>query len=309
MKVSIVSPVYHSEKFIQELVYQIHKSIIEITDDFEIILVDDCGQDNSWQKIKEQGVLFPFVKGIRLSRNFGQHSAIKAGIDAANGDCCIVMDCDLQDDPKYFKNLIKKWEEGNDIVYTYKSKREHSYLKNLSAKFFNRIFNFLVENKTFEKSNKNIGSYSLISKKVMEAFKKYNDYQFHYLMVLRWLGFQFTYVNIKHRKRFSGKSSYTIKKLIDHALVAIIYQSDKLLKISIYLGFLISFLSILAVLLVFVLYFVNGFQSGWASLFILNSFFAGVILTAIGILGLYIGKTFEQVKRRPQYVIDKKINL
>ena len=309
MKVSVVSPVYLAENIIEELVKRTSLVLKEITNDFEIILVDDCGPDNSWKVIQNQCEKYAFVKGIRLSRNFGQHNAIKTGIDFATGDCCIVMDCDLQDDPKYIPQLIDQWQNGSDIVFTYKEKREHSFFKNITASLFNRIFNYLTDNKSDNKANKNVGSYSLISKKVMHAFNDYNDYQFHYLMVLRWLGFSKTYVKIEHRKRYEGKSSYSFKKLINHAIVGIVYQSDKLLRLSIYFGFIISLISTISIGVVIAKYFISGFQSGWTSLFVLVSFFAGVLLIAIGVLGLYVGKMFEQVKNRPQYLIDKKINL
>jgi dolichol-phosphate mannosyltransferase len=128
-------------------------------------------------------------------------------------------------------------------------------------------------------------------------------------MVLRWLGYKKSYVKIKHDKRFEGKSSYGFRKLLNHALVAIIYQSDKILRMSIYIGFSFSLVSIVGILIVVSMYFNSGFQSGWASLFVLISLSTGLILTSIGILGMYIGKMFEQVKNRPQYVIDKTINI
>ena len=218
------------------------------------------------------------------------------------------MDCDLQDNPKYIHLLLNEWKKGNDIVFTIKEKRKHSFFKNITASIFFMIFNYLI-NEKLENNNNNIGSYSLISKKVAKEFAKYNDYQFHYLMALRWLGFKKSFVNIQHENRFEGKSSYNLKKLVEHALVGIIYQSNKLLRISIYVGFSFSLLSIMGIVVVVTKYFISGFQSGWASLFVLISLSTGLILTSIGILGMYIAKMFEQVKNRPQYIIDEKINI
>ena len=218
------------------------------------------------------------------------------------------MDCDLQDNPKYIHLLLNEWKKGNDIVFTIKEIRKHSFFKNITASIFFMIFNYLI-NEKLENNNNNIGSYSLISKKVAKEFAKYNDYQFHYLMVLRWLGFKKSFVNIQHENRFEGKSSYNLKKLVEHALVGIIYQSDKLLRISIYVGFSFSLLSIMGIVVVVTKYFISGFQSGWASLFVLISLSTGLILTSIGILGMYVAKMFEQVKNRPQYIIDEKINI
>ena len=218
------------------------------------------------------------------------------------------MDCDLQDNPKYISSLVEEWLKGNDIVYTIKQKRAHSFFKNISAKLFNLIFNFLLENKSIESSNQ-IGSYSLISRKVIEAFKKYNDYQFHYLMVLRWLGFKKSYIKVTHSNRLEGKSSYNLKKLLSHALIAIIYQSDKLLRFSIYTGFVFSIISFTGIITILIRYFTLGLLTGWTSIVVIILLGTGLILISVGILGLYIGKIFEQVKNRPQYIIDEKINL
>ena len=142
------------------------------------------------------------IKGIKLSRNFGQHFAIAAGLMESKGDNVIVMDCDLQDDPKYIIDLIKKSDEGYDIVYTVKQSREHNKVKNLFTRFFNFIFNWLIGNKNFH-SDGLIGSYSLISRKAVKAYNSLNDYHKPYLVILQWLGFSSTHIKISHNKRFS----------------------------------------------------------------------------------------------------------
>ena len=306
--ISVVSPVYKAENIIEELVVRIETELSKITNNYEIILIEDFSPDNSWENICRIADHNDKVKGVRFSRNFGQHMAIKSGLELSKGDCCIVMDCDLQDDPVYFQSLVAEWQKGNDIVYTQKEKRAHSRFKNISTSFFNKIFNFLVESDK-SKTNSNVGSFSLVSKKVINAFNQYNDYQFHYLMVLRWLGFETSYITIKHQKRFEGKSSYNFKKMMEHATVGIVYQSNKLLRLSIYLGFIFSAISLIAIIVVVFKYFVSGFQSGWASMFVLILLSTGLLLMSIGVLGLYLGRVFEQVKQRPQYVIDKTINL
>ncbi len=306
--ISIVSPVYNAEKIIPELVRRIEEEVIKITSNYEIILVEDCGPDNSWEAICLVAESNKNVKGIRFSRNFGQHIAIKSGLEISKGDCCIVMDCDLQDNPKYIKDLVLKWNEGYDIVFTQKEKRAHSKFKNITAVIFNKVFNYLADNK-LTKSSKDVGSYSLVSRKAIDAFIKCNDYQFHYLMVLRWIGFKTDSIIIKHEQRYEGESSYNLKKLIEHAIVGVIYQSDKLLRLSIYLGFVFSMISFIGIILVLARYFTSGFLTGWASMVVIMLLGIGLILMAIGILGLYLGKMFEQVKNRPQYLIDKSVNL
>ncbi len=308
MKLSIVSPVYKAENIVDELVKRVVDEAQKITLDFELILVEDGSPDNSWKAIERNSVKDKRVKGIKLSRNFGQHYAITAGIDNAEGNFIIIMDCDLQDDPIYFIKLIDKAKEGYDIVYTYKESRKHSFFKNMTAKLYNKIFNYLIDNKSISSDN-NIGAYSLISRKVADAFMSYNDYHRHYLMVLRWLGFHTGYIKIEHKVRFEGKSSYTFSKLIKHAIDGITSQSDKLLRIFVGIGLTISTLSFLSILLIIIMYLTNGFKSGWASLIVVILFSTGIILTSIGVIGIYLGKTFEQTKNRPLYFIDKKINL
>ena len=305
--ISIVSPVYRAEKIVDELIKRIEAEVIKITDNYEIVLVEDGSPDDSWVKIAENCKSHPKVKGIKLSRNFGQHFAITAGVEQALGDYVIVMDCDLQDDPVYIPVLYRKAIEGYDIVYTYKADRKHSFIKNITAGLFNKVFNYLVENKNWQAHN-NVGSYSLLTRKAVTAFCSFNDYQRHYLMVLRWLGFSNTYVEIEHKERFEGKSSYNFSKLILHAISGITSQSDKLLRINVTIGIFLSFISFLSILVIIALYFINGFMSGWASLIVVLLFSTGIILTSIGISGIYLGKTFEQVKGRPKYIIDKFLN-
>jgi glycosyltransferase involved in cell wall biosynthesis len=305
--ISVISPVYRAEGIVDELVSQITSALETITDSYEIILVEDGGPDNSWDKIEANCRVYPHVKGVKLSRNFGQHYAITAGIDIARGEYLIIMDCDLQDDPKYIPELLSKANQGFDIVYTTKDERKHSSFKNLTAKLYNIVFNYLVGNNK-HKSDGNIGAFSLINRKVANAFKEYNDYHRHYLMVLRWLGYNYGYIKIEHKERFTGTSSYTLGKLIKHAIDGITSQSDKLLRIFVGIGLFISSISFLTILLIIIMYFVNGFKSGWASTIVVILFSTGIILTGIGIIGIYLGKTFEQTKNRPKYLIDKVIN-
>jgi dolichol-phosphate mannosyltransferase len=304
---TIVSPVYKAEKIVDELVARIREEAIKITNDFEIILVEDCGPDNSWSKIEENCKKFSEVKGIKLSRNFGQHFAITCGLDNADGDFVIVMDCDLQDNPKYFSKFIEEAKNGCEIVFSFKEKRKHNFIKDVFASLFSVVFNYLIENKN-HKSNAMVGAYSLLSRKAVLAFREYGDYQRHYLMVLRWLGFKHTYILIEHNKRFEGKSSYSFSRLLGHALNGITSQSDKLLRLNATLGLSLSFLSFLGAITIVIFYFIYGFLSGWASLIITILFSTGVILTSIGIIGIYIGKSFEQAKNRPRYIVDERIN-
>jgi len=305
--ISIVSPVYRAENIVDKLVERITNEVSKVTDEFEVILVEDGSPDNSWGKIKENCERDHRIKGIKLSRNFGQHFAITAGIEQCKGDYVVVMDCDLQDDPVYIPTMYQKALEGFDIVYTVKKSRRHSIWKNFTANIYNKIFNYLVENKNW-KTNSNVGSYSMLNRKVVNAFNTFNDFQRHYLMVLRWLGFNCTYLEIEHNERYEGKSSYNFSKLVLHAISGITSQSDKLLRLNVALGLILSMLSFLSIILIIILYFTIGFKSGWTSMIVVILFSTGIILTSIGISGIYIGKTFEQTKNRPRYLIDQFLN-
>ncbi len=307
-EISIVSPVYYAEKIVAELTRRLIDSLEPITPNFEIILVNDGSQDGSWEAIQAAGQKDSRVKGYNLSRNFGQHQAIFCGLQMSQGNYTIVIDCDLQDNPAYIPQLYETVKQGYDLVYTAKKNREHAWHKNVTAKIFNAIFNFLVDNKS-EETNDRVGSLSILSRKVVDAFCSVDDYERHYLMTLRWVGFKSTTILIDHDKRFEGKSTYTWKKLINHAINGITFQSDKLLRLNITIGFIIASLALLAGLVIIALYFIQGFMSGWTSLIVTLFFIYGTILISFGIVGLYIGKIFDQVKNRPKYIVSETVNV
>jgi polyisoprenyl-phosphate glycosyltransferase len=306
--ISIISPVYKAENIVDELVKRIVEEVQLITLDYEIILVEDGSADGSWNKIVENAKNNPKVKGIKLSRNFGQHQAITAGIKASKGNYVVVMDCDLQDNPKYIAPLLEEAEKGFDIVFTIKKERKFSWYKNLTARLFYRIFNYLVDNQSFNGSDK-IGSYSLLTRKAVTAFMSFGDYRRHYLMVLRWLGLENSFIVINHDERYAGKSSYNFSRLITHALDGIVNNSDKILRMTATFGFILFIFSFLAAFGIFIAYFIEPFQAGWASLAVLILISSGLIILSVGVCGIYIGRIFEQTKNRPIYIVDKSINL
>lgn len=304
VQISIVSPVYGAEGIVGELVRRITEEIEKITSSYEIILVEDASPDRSWEKIKECGENFPKLKGVKLSRNFGQHNAISAGMELARGEYVILMDCDLQHDPKYFKELYNKIGEGYDLVYTKTSRRRHGPIKNFFANVFYSLFAFLQEHKM----DPGVGSYSILSRKVVDAYNQYNDYRKAYLWALAWAGFDSAVITIEHNARLEGKSSYSVTRLVRHALNVAVANSNRLLYISIFLGLFFSFLAFLGLIVVIFRYLVDGALEGWSSLMVTIVFFSGMILTALGIIGIYLGKVFEQTKNRPRYLITKTVN-
>jgi polyisoprenyl-phosphate glycosyltransferase len=305
--ISIVSPVYQAEGIVDELVKRIREEVTRITEDYEIVLVEDGSPDQSWEKIEENCKADKRVKGSKLSRNFGQHYALSAGLKESSGEYVVVMDCDLQDNPKYIPTLVDKAKEGFDIVYTVKKIRKHGVIKNLFASFFHKIFNWLINDKRLS-SYEQVGAFSLLSRKAVDAFCEYNEYHRAFLQIIRWLGFSNARISVEHDERFRGKTSYSVTKSISLALDGIVSHSDKLLHISIYIGFVFSLLGFILIVNIVLKSIGSGFQPGWASTIVLIIFCTGLVLISLGITGIYIGKIFVQAKRRPLYLIDKKIN-
>ena len=301
---SVVTPVYRAEKMVDLLVDRIREEVSQISDNFEIILVEDGSPDHSWEAIERNCTQDARVKGVKLSRNFGQHYAITAGLEAATGDITVLMDCDLQDNPAHIQVLYAKYQEGYDTVFTKRVKRKHSFFKAITAKIYHLLFVLLAD----QSYDLNVGSLVLFSKRVRQEFLRVKDKDRLSMQILKWVGFRQTYVSVTHDKRAEGKSSYSFFRLLQIALQGWTSHSDKLLKISVYFGFFVSLFAFLAILLIIFLYFYQGFQSGWASLFVLILFSTGLILTSIGIAGIYIGKTFEQSKNKPLYIVEQSIN-
>lgn len=302
LKISIVSPIYKAEHFVEKLVFEIQKAMNILDVDFEIILVDDRSKDNSWQKMKEQSLLNPYVKSVRLSRNFGQHPAIMAGLSQAKGEWIVVMDCDLQDQPKEIVKLYRKAQEGFDIVLASREVRKDSFFKKLTSKIFAKLYGYLTDS-NFDNSVANFGIYN---KKVINEVLNMNDYIKSFPLFVQWVGFERATIKVEHASRDSGKSTYTYKKLLSLAFNTIISFSNKPLKLFVKFGLIISILSIIIGLINIYQHFVGKIAVvGYSSLIVSIWLLSGIIITIIGIVGIYIGKIFDQVKKRKSFIIDK----
>jgi polyisoprenyl-phosphate glycosyltransferase len=304
--ISVISPVYKAERMVNDLVNEIKDAVERLGVAFEIILVEDGSPDDSWSRIEDNCLRDSRIKGIKLSRNFGQHYAITAGLEAARGDYVVVIDCDLQDNPRYIIEMYAKAQEGYEVIHTVKQKREHSTFKNITAKYFFRVLDYLMESKSHGAA---VGAYSMLSRKAVDAFLCIRETHRHYLMVVGMIGFKSYYLPIEHRKRGEGKSSYTFSKLVKHSIVGITSQSVRLLRMSVKIGFAMVIISLAWSAWIVFSYFMRGAAPGYTSLMAMMLLSTGIILTSIGIAGIYIGNIFEQVKNRPLYIIDKKVNL
>jgi len=304
LKLSIVSPVYMAQDILHELVKKISEELRILKLDFEIILVEDASPDCSWKKIENLCSQHKFVKGIKLSRNFGQHYAITAGIEASHGDVVVLMDCDLQDSPSNIKLLLEQYHNGYDIIFTKRIERKHSFFKKLLSSIYQKSFR-LLSDRNFDV---NMGSLVLFSSKVKVAFLKVKDQDRLYIQILKWVGFNSIVVPVHHQERHSGKSSYSFMNMMSMAIQGWTFHSERLLRLSTYMGFTLSLLAIVGIFTIIINYYISGFQSGWASIFVLILFSTGVLQISMGILGLYLGKVFKQVKNRPLYIVEKKLN-
>jgi polyisoprenyl-phosphate glycosyltransferase len=299
---SIISPVYQAESIVAELVRRISEAARQITQSFEIVLVEDRGPDESWAKIVEVAKNDPHVRGARLSRNFGQHAAITAALEMASGDYVILMDCDLQHDPAEIPRLWSKSQEGFDVVLARIDERKHPPHRNLGAQAF-RMFNILASGT--EQAETNLGSYSLLSRKVVAAFLQLPERQRHYLQILRWMGFRVGYIDVKHQERFRGQSSYTLRKLVRLALDGSVSQSRRFLHWALGLGAAYVMVAFLMVIYIVVTWTFWGMKEGWPSIAVLILGSTGCIMLTLGVLGLYIGAILEEVRARPLYIIDE----
>ncbi len=303
--VSVVSPVYRTGENLITFVKRVDKILSTRKIRYELILVDDGCPMDSWKDIEKCVEINNSVQGIKLSRNFGQHMAITAGLEFSRGEKIVVMDSDLQEKPEEMIRLIEKSEEGYDIVYTRKKNREHSLFKNVTASLYSNIMTFLSDTGGGKKYDPYIGTMSLISRKVLNELLKIQDKHRHYIMLLRWLGFRETTIDVEHEKRIHGKTSYSFSKLLNHAIDGLVSQSVKFLRYSIFLGLLFVFVASLAVIVTVYFSLVYGFKEGWASIFVTIVGSTGLILFFLGVNGLYIGKTFEESRDRPLFVVDK----
>lgn len=303
---SIVSPVYRAENIVKELVKQIVEQVSTITEDFEIILVNDASPDNSWSMIVDECAADARVKGINLSRNFGQHYAITAGLNYAKGQWVVVMDCDLQDRPDEIPNLYRKAMEGYEIVYARRVARKDKFFKKLSSTLFHKAYAYLSGIST----DSTIANFGIFNRKVILEYNKMKETARSFPSLVQYLGFKRTTLDVQHAERFEGATSYSFAKLLRLTTDVILSNSNKPLKMTVKLGFGISFLSFALALYNIIAHFAGIIQvEGFTTTVFSIWFVGGLMLFVMGIVGLYIGKIFDQVKDRQLFIVSEEINI
>lgn len=274
--------------------------------DLEIIFIDDGSTDDTLAKIENLKCSNCRIYYIELSRNFGHQNALKAGLDYANGDCIISMDCDLQHPPEIISKLLEKWAEGFDIVYTRREECENlSYLKRKSSNAYYNLVSWLSDIKI----EKGSSDFRLIDRRVADVFSRFKENDLFIRGLIKWIGFKQVGIDYFPDLRHSGSSKYTFGKMLNFAFNGITSLSIRPLYLAVYLGFILSLLSLLYLPYVVWSYYYSGhYAYGWGSVILTIVFFAGIQLCVLGIIGIYIGKMFMQVKDRPLYIV-KSTNL
>jgi len=302
---SIVSPVYRGEKMVHELVARVVAAVSTITSDYEIILVNDASPDGSWNEIVKECKQNPRVKGVNLSRNFGQHYAITAGLSKVSGEWVVVMDCDLQDRPEDIPALYAKAQEGFDIVFARRVVKHVGWWKRFSSELFHAVMDWL----SGTKSDPAIANFGIYCRKAIDEYNKIPQQARAFGEILEIVGFTRGYIDVEQDESARGESSYTLVKLLIHSFRIIITSTNKPLRMAVTMGMGMAGLAFLLALYNVIAKWVgiirmDGFTTTVFSIW----FVGGLLLSMMGVLGLYIGAIFDQVKGHPLFVIKDEVN-
>jgi len=301
VELSVVVPVYGCEGCLYALHERLTQTLVGLGAEYELVFVDDGSVDRGWDVMTDIAARDPRLHAIKLSRNFGQHAAITAGIAEAGGNWIVVMDCDLQDPPEEIPRLYAKAQEGYDIVLGRRAGRQHTLFRRLASAMYFRVLNRLAGTRF----DSGIGNFSIISEQVRGEFLRFRDKDRHYLMILAWLGFSEARLDFQHADRYAGRSAYTLASLVRFAFEGLFFQTTTLLRWIVYVGFGVSSSGVVLAVYFVVRWFLGVAYPGWTSLAVLQLLVGGFIIVSTGVAGLYVGKIFNQVKDRPVYIIDE----
>jgi len=304
-EISVVIPLYKCSNSILELYSRLTSSLRKIVKDYEIIFVDDRSPENDWEIVKNITIKDDHVVGVRLSRNFGQHQAITAGLDQTKGNWVVVMDGDLQDQPEEIEKLYKTALEGFDFVLGKRVKRQDPFFKKMTSRLFYCVYNYMTK----QNSNSEIANFGIYSRKVIDAILCMPEKNRSFAILILWTGFKKKEIEIAHAKRSEGISSYSFRARLQFALNIILSHSIFPLIITVQAGAIISACSFLYALYLVISYMITPVPvSGWTSMMTLIALMSGIIIAVIGVVGLYVGKIYEEVKGRPLFIIDEVVS-
>jgi glycosyltransferase involved in cell wall biosynthesis len=307
MRVSVVVPCYNEESVIEETNAQLNSVLAGAFADYEIVYVNDGSKDRTRDLLLSFKENFPQVKSVHFSRNFGHQPAVSAGIKHATGDYIIIIDADLQDPPSLIPDMVKKAEEEDaNVVYAVrKSRMGESWFKKMTAKYYYRLINSMSETQL----PLDTGDFRLIDRKVANVFNNIEERQKYIRGIITWIGFKQVPIEYNREERFAGETHYPLSKMIQFAMRGLLYFSKKPLTIATNLGIALVVLSTVFLVLQFVkwIFFPETFVIGWISIFGAIVFFGGIQLLSIGVLGAYIGNIFDEIKNRPEYIVDEVV--
>jgi glycosyltransferase involved in cell wall biosynthesis len=300
VELSVVVPVYRCAECLADLHERLARTLETAVSSFEVVFVDDRSPDDSWKLLSKLAERDERVRAIRLSRNFGQHAAITAGLAESKGRWSVVMDCDLQDPPEEIPRLLEKARDGYEIVLSRRVGRRQSWLRRVAGRAYFRIRNFFMR---MDMSTE-YSSLSLLSRKVVDAFLEVHDRDRQYMLIVHWLGFERGEIEFEHAERMAGKSSYTLRQLLQVGIEGFFFETTILLRWIVYLGFGLALAGLVLAAWFILSYFLFDPYPGWTSVAVLLLVVGGFIITSLGVTALYVGKIFGQVKDRPLYVVD-----
>jgi polyisoprenyl-phosphate glycosyltransferase len=303
IEISVVIPVYNCAGCLRALHERLTATLSALTSDYEIVLVDDRSRDGAWEVLTELARSDRRLRVVRLSRNFGQHAAITAGLTRSRGAWTVVMDCDLQEPPEEIARLYAKAQEGYDIVRATREGRRHSAFRRMSATLYRRM---LSER---EGGEIEFSTLSIISRKVVDAFLELRDRDREYQLVLDWLGFSQATISFAHAEREGdAPSAYGLRELVRVALDGMFFRTTVLLRWIVLLGFVVALLGGLLGLYAIYSRYVEDTPPGYTSIVVLLVLLSGFIIISLGVVGLYVGRIFDQVKGRPLFVVDEQVD-
>ncbi len=307
-KVSVVIPMYYEEEVANECYTRMKKVLEELKNyEHELIFVNDGSKDKTLPILEEIAQKDNNVKVISFSRNFGHQAAVTAGLKKVTGDAIVIIDADLQDPPELIPEMLKLWEDGNEVIYGKRKTREgESHFKLFTAKMFYKTLNALSD----VEIPKDTGDFRLVDRKVVDTINSLPEHNKFLRGLFSWVGYKQIPYEYERKERFAGTTKYPLKKMLKLASDGIIGFSTKPLKIVGALGILsivFSFIILIYALISFA-FKLNNLSSGWTSLMVAITFFAGVQLLSIWIMSEYVGRIYDETKKRPQYIIDKEIN-
>ena len=308
-KISMVIPMYYEEKVVDEC-YKRVKDVLTALDnyEYEIIFVNDGSKDKTLELLEDIASKDANVKVISFSKNFGHQAAVTAGLKFVSGDAIVIIDADLQDPPELIPDMLKLWEEGNEVIYgKRKTRAGESVFKLMTAKMFYKTLNALSD----VEIPKDTGDFRLVDRKVVDTINLLPEHNKFLRGLFSWVGYKQYAYEYERKERFAGETKYPLKKMLKLASDGIISFSTKPIKFVGTLGIISIFISIVILIYAIISYIfhLNQLSAGWTSLMVAVTFFAGIQLLSLWIISEYIGRIYDETKGRPQYIIDKKINL